>query len=64
MTALRTDAECPSLSPDGSRLVYKKRLGNPDPGVWRLASLDLATGVETVLAETAQRRRPGRVARR
>ena len=52
MRALRTDAECPSLSPDGRHVAYKKRLGNPKPGVWRLASLDLTTGVETLLAET------------
>jgi hypothetical protein len=52
MRALRTDAECPSLSPDGRHVAYKKRLGNPTPGVWRLASLDLATGTETLLAET------------
>ena len=37
MRALRTDAECPSLSPDGRHVAYKKRLGNPTPGVWRLA---------------------------
>ncbi len=52
MTALRNDAECPSLSPDGTRVAYKKRLGNPKPGVWRLAVLDLASNTETVLAET------------
>ena len=52
MRALRTDAECPSLSPDGRHLAYKKRLGNPTPGVWRLATLDLTTGAETLLAET------------
>ena len=52
MRALRTDAECPSLSPDGRHVAYKKRLGNPTPGVWRLASLDLTTGAETLLAET------------
>jgi hypothetical protein len=51
MTALQTDAECPSLSPDGTRVAYKKRLGGR-PGVWRLAVLDLATGHETVLADT------------
>ena len=32
--------ECPSLSPDGTRLVYKKRL--PDP-TWQLWVYDLAT---------------------
>ncbi|GAB2594699.1 PD40 domain-containing protein [Microlunatus antarcticus] len=52
MRALRTDAECPSLSPDGRHVAYKKRLANPTPGVWRLASLDLTTGAETLLAET------------
>jgi hypothetical protein len=52
MRALRTDAECPSLSPDGRHVAYKKRLGNPTPGVWRLATLDLTTGTETLLAET------------
>ncbi|MBA8792688.1 hypothetical protein FHX74_000282 [Friedmanniella endophytica] len=52
MQALRTDAECPSLSPDGKHVAYKKRLGNRTPGVWRLAVLDLATGQETLLDET------------
>jgi hypothetical protein len=52
MTALRTDAECPSLSPDGRQVAYKKRLDNARPGVWRLAVLDLGTGRETLLAET------------
>ena len=51
MTALQTDAECPSLSPDGARVAYKKRLGGR-PGVWRLAVLDLTSGRETLLTET------------
>lgn len=51
MTTLRSDAECPSLSPDGRTLVYKKRLGKP-AGHWRLAALDLTSGKETLLAET------------
>nr|MDT0658402.1 hypothetical protein [Micromonospora sp. DSM 115978] len=49
--ALREDAECPSLSPDRSRVVFKKRGGLP-PGRWRLTAYDLRTGVETPLAET------------
>ena len=52
MSSLRTDAECPSLSPDGTKVAYKKRLGSAKPGVWRLAVLDLNTGQETLLAET------------
>ena len=49
-TTVRTDAECPSLSPDQTRVAYKKR-GNRAPGDWRLVVLDLATGRETELAE-------------
>jgi len=52
LVSLRTDAECPALSPDGTRLGYKKRLGNATPGVWRLAVLDLTTNTETLLSET------------
>jgi hypothetical protein len=52
LTSMRTDAECPALSPDGTKLGYKKRLGNPSAGVWRLAVLDLGTNTETLLAET------------
>ncbi|MFC6079687.1 TolB family protein [Sphaerisporangium aureirubrum] len=52
MRTLRENAECPSLSPDGERLVYKKRTGDAaDP--WRLYTLDLRTGQEKALAETA-----------
>lgn len=47
---IRSDAECPSLSPDGTRVAYKK-LGNRGPGDWRLAVMDLATGRETALTE-------------
>lgn len=51
LTALRQDAECPSLSPDGTRVAFKKH-GDLPPGQWRLAVHDLRTGAETVLAET------------
>jgi hypothetical protein len=51
LTSLRTDVECPSLSPDGTRIAFKKH-GSLPPGQWRLAVYDLRTGVETVLAET------------
>ncbi|MGE3176249.1 MAG: hypothetical protein AB7O32_02165 [Vicinamibacterales bacterium] len=39
---LRENVECPSLSPDGRRLAFKKFIG-PDPGAWRIATLELAT---------------------
>ncbi len=51
LTALRPDAECPSLSPDGTRVAVKTR-GNLPPGQWRIAVHDLRTGKLTQLAET------------
>jgi hypothetical protein len=50
LTAVHTDAECPSLSPDGQILVYKKRAGSPIR--WRYHALDLQTGKEWALPET------------
>jgi hypothetical protein len=51
LEAIRADVECPSLSPDGTRIAFKKH-GDLPAGQWRLAVLDLSTGTETVLAET------------
>jgi len=49
-TVLRENVECPSLSPDDGRIVFKKLMR--DPGIWRYHVLDLATMRETPLAET------------
>ncbi len=51
VTSLRRDAECPSLSPDGTKIAYKKRIGRLGP--WDLAVLDLRTGEERRLPGTA-----------
>jgi hypothetical protein len=51
MTAIRGDVECPSLSPDGTRIAFKKH-GDLPKGKWHLAVYDLRTGKETSLAET------------
>jgi hypothetical protein len=49
----RADIECPSLSPDNSRLAFKKRVGGLfEPVRWRLSVLDLVTLGEWMLAET------------
>jgi hypothetical protein len=50
LDSITDDAECPSLSPDGTRVVYKKREGAPS-GQWRLALYDLASGTETPIGE-------------
>ncbi|MFE5325613.1 TolB family protein [Embleya sp. NPDC056575] len=47
---IRDGVECPSLSPDGTRIAFKKRSGK---STWRLHVLDLATMRETPLAEHA-----------
>src|SRR5215211_1176632 len=47
LTILHENVECPSLSPDGTRIAFKKRVGN----MWQLTVLDLATMKEIALAE-------------
>lgn len=47
---IHSDAECPSLSPDGKKVAYKKR-GNRRAGDWRLAVMEVASGKETQLTE-------------
>lgn len=49
LTSVSPDAECPALSPDGSRVAFKVDV---DPGrkvVWQLAVQDLASGERTLL---------------
>ena len=41
--------ECPSLSPDGTRVAFKRMISR---GEWRLAVLSLTTLQETLLSET------------
>jgi hypothetical protein len=47
---VRDGVECPSLSPDGTRIGYKARVGKPFQ--WRFHVLDLKTGRDTALQET------------
>jgi hypothetical protein len=47
---IHTNVECPSLSPDGTRIAFKKRTGSAEVP-WRLTVLDLRTMRETPLAE-------------
>ncbi|GIT79662.1 TolB-like translocation protein; signal peptide [Leifsonia sp. LS1] len=49
LVAIKDGAECPSLSPDGTKIAYKKNLSTTGTPHWTLAVLDFATGVETQL---------------
>jgi hypothetical protein len=51
MRTIHSGVECPSLSPDGTRIAYKKRVGAGAKS-WRLFVLDLETMRETPLAES------------
>jgi hypothetical protein len=51
LTSVHENAECPSLSPDGTRLAYKKNLGSFGSPNWHIAVLDLDTQAETIMAE-------------
>jgi hypothetical protein len=49
---LAENVECPSLSPDGSRLAFKQAIDDDPTKGWRLSVLDLTTLERTLLAET------------
>ncbi|GAA0364967.1 TolB-like translocation protein [Streptomyces blastmyceticus] len=52
LRTLHTNVECPSLSPDGTRIAYKKRVeGASSDAPWRLYVLDLRTLRESATAE-------------
>jgi hypothetical protein len=52
VTTVHTNVECPSLSPDGTRIAFKKRVkGLPKDAPWHLYVLNLRTMHETPLAE-------------
>jgi len=50
-TVIHDNVECPSLSPDASRIAYKKRFTVDGRVFWQLHILNLMTNQETPLAE-------------
>ncbi|MFY1620422.1 hypothetical protein [Micromonospora sp. WMMD736] len=53
VATLRENVECPSLSPDGTRIAFKQAIDADPRKGWRLSVLDLASGRITATAETA-----------
>lgn len=51
LTEVAAGVECPSVSPDGTRIAFKKSTDGTLVGHRNIAVLDIATGAETVLAE-------------
>jgi len=49
LEVLRPNVECPSLSPDNTRIAFKKRVGARSLGWWQIAVLNLDTTTETIL---------------
>lgn len=52
LTAVRDSAECPSVSPDGTRIAYKKDVSTTAVPRWNIVVFDLATNQETLLPDT------------
>lgn len=51
LVAIRDGVECPSVSPDGTHIAYKKIASTSPTTTWTVAVLDLATNEEVVLPE-------------
>ena len=49
LRVVRPGVECPSLSPDNTRIVFKKRIGSRERGWWQLTMIQLSTMTETPL---------------
>ncbi|MER7274261.1 hypothetical protein ABT369_07395 [Dactylosporangium sp. NPDC000244] len=52
LRTLAENVECPSLSPDGTRIAFKQAVGGDPAKGWRPAVMDIATRGITVLGET------------
>jgi len=53
MNVVHPGVECPSLSPDNTRVAFKRRVGSASRGWWQIAVLELSSMKESLLtAET------------
>lgn len=51
LTVIKEGVECPSLSPDNTRVAFKKRVPGTGLAKWRIAVLDLTSLTETLANE-------------
>ena len=51
LTPVTQTAECPSISPDGAHIAYKKNVSSSATAYWSITVLDVATGGEKLLPE-------------
>jgi hypothetical protein len=51
VTVIKDGVECPSLSPDNTRVAFKKRIPGTGLPKWRIAVLDLASLTESLVKE-------------
>ncbi|RYD72387.1 MAG: hypothetical protein EOP84_23245 [Verrucomicrobiaceae bacterium] len=52
LRVVREGVECPSLSPDGTRIAFKARATESGRFMWRVRVWDIRTGTETAINET------------
>jgi len=51
LTAVHKTAECPSVSPDGTRVAFKVNVSKTSTAYWNVAVLDLASGRLTMMPD-------------
>lgn len=51
MDVVRSGVECPSISPDNTKIAFKKRIGARSQGWWQIAVIDLQTMTETLMTK-------------
>lgn len=52
LTAIADDVECPSISPDGTQIAFKKRVSTGPVASWSIAVLTLSDGAVRALPES------------
>jgi len=51
LTEVHETAECPSVSPDGTRVAFKVNVSTTSTAFWSIAVMDIATGAVTMMPD-------------